>query len=1251
MEWLSGEFVDFPLKGHFSGKTNGILMNNVRTIVEALFTQRIVILDGATGTTLQRLKLSEKDFRGRQFSDHTKELKGNNDILSLTQPDIIRDLHLKYLDAGADILKTNTFTATSVSQAEYGLEKYCYEMNRVSAALAKSVVSEYVNGRQNDQRFVAGSIGPTGKTLSISPDVNNPGFRGISFKGLYDSYYEAVSGLIDGGADLLLIETIFDTLNAKAAICAIADCAREKHADIPVMISGTITDRSGRTLSGQTPAAFYYSVMHAKPISVGLNCALGASQMRPFLKEIADVATCAVSVHPNAGLPDGFGGYSEDPQMTAKILAEFADEGMVNIAGGCCGTTPEHIRAIAEALKGKKPRDKRAERHVTVFAGLEPLVVEANSLFVNIGERTNVAGSAKFKKLIASGDFESALSVARDQVEGGAQIIDVNMDDAMIDGVQAMGEFLNLVGSEPDICRIPIMIDSSKWEVIKRGLQCVQGKCIVNSISLKEGEEPFIQKANLIRRYGAAMVVMAFDEQGQADSYERKITICERSYKLLTEKVGVAPGDIIFDPNIFAVGTGIDEHRKYALDFFRAASWIRKNLPGANVSGGVSNVSFSFRGNNTVREAVNAAFLYHAIKAGLNMGIVNPTQLAVYEEIPLELRVRVEDVLLDRRNDSVERLLEFADTDAGTEKKVREQDLSWREQSVEERLRHSLVKGITDFIESDIEEARKNYGDPLRVIEGPLMDGMNSVGELFGDGKMFLPQVVKSARVMRKAVGVLTPYIDEMKKNSQAVEKVKVLLATVKGDVHDIGKNIVGVVLQCNNYEVIDMGVMVPSQDVLDRAIKENVNIIGLSGLITPSLEEMAFIASEMERLQMKVPLLVGGATTSKTHTAVKIAPNYSGTVLQVRDASLAVQVCRKLLSPDSSKQFISDIKKEYEEARTSYNENAGSKKLVSLAEARHHKLQIDFQGYSPVKPQKIGVTVFKEFSIETLSRYIDWTFFFKAWELHGQYPHILKDKEVGEQASKLLDDAHAMLSLIISNSSLRADGVIGLFPANTVGEDDIEIYEDESANNALGIVHCIRQQAMKTAESPYFSLADFVAPKYSGKLDYLGMFAVSAGNGLEQLVKHYEKDNDSYSALMAKILADRLSEAFAEYLHEQVRKKYWGYQPNENMELNDMLHVKYQGIRPAPGYPACPDHSEKTQIFDILDVPGRIGVSLTDSYMMNPAASVCGYYFANPQSRYFAIGPVSEDQLKDYSVRKNMDMQELRRCMAVQVQ
>jgi 5-methyltetrahydrofolate--homocysteine methyltransferase len=1226
-------------------------MNNVRTAIESLISKKIVILDGATGTTVQKLKLGEQDFRGNRFADHGKELKGNNDVLSLTQPEVIKKLHLDYLVAGADILKTNTFTATSVSQADYGLETYCYEMNRTSAALAKAVVDEYAKSRQGDTRFVAGSIGPTGKTLSISPDVNNPGFRGITFQELYKSYFEAVAGLIDGGADLLLIETIFDTLNAKAAICAIQDCTKEKGVDIPVMISGTITDRSGRTLSGQTPAAFYYSLMHAKPLSIGLNCALGASQMRPFLKEIADVAACAVSVHPNAGLPDGFGGYSENPETTAKILSEFADEGMINLAGGCCGTTPEHIRAIAETLKSKKPRGKRTEKNITVFAGLEPLVVEANSLFVNIGERTNVAGSAKFKKLIASGDFESALSVARDQVEGGAQIIDVNMDDAMIDGENAMSAFLNMVGSEPDICKVPIMIDSSKWEVIERGLRCVQGKCIVNSISLKEGEELFLEKAKLVMRYGAAMVVMAFDEQGQADSYERKIAICERCYKLLTEKAGVAPNDIIFDPNIFAVGTGIDEHRKYALDFIKAAAWIRKNLPNSNVSGGVSNVSFSFRGNNTVREAVNAAFLYHAIKAGMNMGIVNPTQLAVYEEIPLELRVLVEDVLLDRRDDSVERLLEYANTEVGSEKKVREQDLSWREQSVEERLRHSLVKGITDFIDADIEEARIKYNDPLRVIEGPLMDGMNAVGELFGDGKMFLPQVVKSARVMRKAVGVLTPYIDELKKNAQATKKVKVLLATVKGDVHDIGKNIVGVVLQCNNYEVIDLGVMVSSQDILDRAVKENVDIIGLSGLITPSLEEMAFVASELERLQLKVPLLVGGATTSKTHTAVKIAPHYTGTVLQVRDASLAVQVCRKLLSPDTSEKFANDIKKEYDDVRTSYNENAGNKKLVTIEVARSQKLKIDFSEYTPVKPQKMGITVFKNFSLETLSRYIDWTFFFKAWELQGQYPHILKDKEVGEQATKLLDDAHAMLSSLIRGSSLKADGVIGFFPANVIGDDDIEIYDDPVAKRILGTVHCIRQQVEKTTTTAYLSLADFIASKESGKVDYFGMFAVSAGNGLEQLVKMYENDGDSYSALMVKILADRLSEAFAEYLHEQVRKQYWGYQPDENLELNDMLHVKYRGIRPAPGYPACPDHSEKKQIFDILDVPGRIGVTLTDSYMMNPAASVCGYYFAHQQSRYFAIGPVSEEQLNDYSKRKNMSMQELKRYMAIQVQ
>ncbi len=1224
-------------------------MNNLRTMFEILLSERILILDGATGTTLQRLKLTEQDFRGKRFADHEKELKGNNDVLVLTCPEVIRDLHTNYLKAGADILKTNTFTSTSVSQDEYGLQDYCYEMNRAAASLAKSTIADFVKGNSGVQRFVAGSIGPTGKTLSISPDVNNPGFRGITFDQLYKSYYEAVSGLIDGGVDLFLIETIFDTLNAKVAICAIQDCMREKNVAIPIMISGTITDKSGRTLSGQTSAAFYYSVMHADPLSIGLNCALGASEMRPFLKEIADVAMCAVSVHPNAGLPDGFGGYKESPETTAQIIRGFADEGMINFAGGCCGTSPEHIRAIAETLKGVAPRGKRVRKNITVFAGLEPLVVDSNSLFVNIGERTNVAGSAKFKKLIASGDFEAALDVARDQVEGGAQVIDVNMDDAMIDGVKTMGDFLNMVASEPDICRVPVMIDSSKWEVIERGLQCVQGKSIVNSISLKEGESAFLEKARLVRRYGAAMVVMAFDEQGQADTYERKIAICERSYKLLTEKVGVASGDIIFDPNIFAVGTGIDEHRKYAIDFFKAAAWIRKNLPGTNVSGGVSNVSFSFRGNNTVREAVNAAFLYHAIKAGMNMGIVNPTQLAVYEEIPLELRVRVEDVLLDRRDDSVERLLEYADTAVGGDKKAREQDLSWREQSVEERLRHALVKGVTEFIDVDVEDARKKYGDPLKVIEGPLMDGMNTVGELFGEGKMFLPQVVKSARVMRKAVGVLTPYLDEMKQNAKATERIKVLLATVKGDVHDIGKNIVGVVLQCNNYEVIDMGVMVPSQDILDRAIKEKVDIIGLSGLITPSLEEMSFVASEMERLGMKMPLLVGGATTSKTHTAVKIAPNYSGAVVQVRDASLAVQVCRKLLSKDTSAQYINELKSVYETVRNNFNENASVKKLLPLEEARAKKLKIDYTWYSSVKPQKLGVSVIKGCSIDTLSRYIDWTFFFKAWELQGTYPHILKDKEVGEHASKLLDDAHRVLATIIKNNYLTADGVIGFFSANSTG-DDIELYDSES-KKVLGNVHCVRQQVAKADDSAYISLADFIAPKESGKTDYLGMFAVSAGKGLTELVAMYEKEGDSYSALMAKILADRLSEAFAEYLHEQVRKNYWGYDPSENIEISEMLHVKYHGIRPAPGYPACPDHSEKQQIFDMLKVQSNIGVSLTDSYMMNPAASVCGYYFAHPQSRYFAIGTIGADQIQDYSNRKNMDLKELKRCMAVSVQ
>jgi len=1206
--------------------------------------KRIMILDGALGTMIQKIKPGESDFRGSRFLDHTCDLKGNNDILSITQPAVISDIHHQYLNAGADIIETNTFNANAISQSDYNLSHISYEINITSAKLARTAADKFTKNNLSKPRFVAGVLGPTNRTLSISPDVNRPEYRNVTFKEIADAYYTAGSGLIDGGADIFLIETVFDTLNAKAAIYALFKLFNDRKKTYPVMISGTITDQSGRTLSGQTPAAFYHSVSHISPISIGFNCALGAAQMRPYLTELHHEATCKISVHPNAGLPNTFGGYDETPSQMADVIKSFSLDGLINIAGGCCGTTPEHIKALSETLEGIAPRKAPVKKIRSCFSGLQPLIIDDTSLFVNIGERTNVAGSAKFKKLIIQGSFEEALQVATDQVNGGAQILDVNMDDAMIDSLTAMTTFLNLIGSEPDISVIPIMIDSSKWDVLEAGLQCVQGKCIVNSISLKEGEASFIEKAETIRRYGAGMVVMAFDEKGQADSYERKIAICERSCRLLIDIVGIDPENIILDPNIFAVGTGIDEHKNYALDFFRATSWIKEHLPGVLVSGGISNVSFSFRGNSTVREAINAAFLYHAIKAGMDMGIVNPTQLAVYDEIPVDLREHVENVLLNRNDDATERLLEFAETVSEKAASLTTDKLEWRNESLDKRISHSLVKGITEFIEDDTKEALDTFDDPIQIIEGPLMNGMNIVGELFGSGKMFLPQVVKSARVMRKAVAYLTPFIEARRNAAKlSITKQKILLATVKGDVHDIGKNIVGVVLQCNNYEVIDLGVMVPCNDILQKAKELNVDIIGLSGLITPSLEEMSYVAAEMERLGFTIPLLIGGATTSKAHTAIKIAPNYSGPVIYVRDASLAVQVCRQLLSPSSKQTFVENTNRDYKELRSTYSKNDSQKSILTLEKARALKFK-NPAAYKPVTPNKTGIQTFTNYDIDSVVPYIDWTFFFKAWELKGQYPYILDDANEGEQAGKLFSDANSLIRDLIKNSSLQLKGCIGIFPANSDNSDSIKVYDLENKNNILTEIHCLRQQIVKVNDKPNVSLADFILPETSGVTDYIGFFAVSAGFGVDILVEQFEKDSDSYNSIMVKIIADRLAEAFAEKLHEIVRKEIWGYAAEESISIADMLHVKYKGIRPAPGYPACPDHSEKKQIFDLLNVEKSIDITLTESYMMQPAASVCGYYFANPESHYFSIGKIGDDQLADFAKRKDINIDSARK-------
>jgi len=1361
---------------------------SIRTELE----KRILVIDGAMGTMIQQYKLEEKDFRSKRFADFHKDLKGNNDLLSLTQPQIIKAIHKEYLKAGADIIETNTFSATTIAMADYDMQELAYELNYESAKIAKEAVLEFQKeSGDNSPRFVAGAFGPTNRTLSLSPNVNDPGFRATTFDELVVAYTEQANGLIDGGADLLLVETIFDTLNAKAALFAIQNVCKERSIKMPVMVSGTITDASGRTLSGQTTEAFLNSISHVDLLSVGLNCALGAKDMRPYLEELSDKAPFYVSAYPNAGLPNQFGEYDQDAHEMGHQIEDFLRAGFLNIVGGCCGTTPAHIKRIAELAKVSKPRKIPVADTLMHLSGLEPLTLRPESNFLNVGERTNVTGSKKFLRLINEGNYEEALSIAKDQVDGGAQVIDVNMDEGMLDSEAAMTKFLNLIASEPDISKVPIMIDSSKWTVIEAGLKCVQGKAIVNSISLKEGEEKFIEQANKVKQYGAAVIVMAFDEQGQADTLQRRIDICKRAYDVLVNKVNFTPQDIIFDPNIFPVATGMEEHRLNALDFFNATKWIKENLPYAKVSGGVSNVSFSFRGNDHVREAIHSSFLYHAVKHGMDMGIVNPAQLVVYDDIDKVLLELVEDVLLNRRDDATERLVDHAESLKGVTREKTEKDEAWRKGPVEERLSYALVKGLVEYIDVDTEEARLKLGRPLHVIEGPLMDGMNVVGDLFGSGKMFLPQVVKSARVMKKAVAYLEPYLQAEKEANRIAGIVgngrsnagKILMATVKGDVHDIGKNIVGVVLACNNYEIIDLGVMVSADKILEEAIKQEVDIIGLSGLITPSLDEMVHVAKEMERLGFKTPLLIGGATTSKVHTAVKIAQNYSGPVVHVNDASKSVPVASSLISDELRDAFMVEITKDYDRVREQ-NKNAQSQnKFISIEEARENKFPIDWNKSEIVKPTFIGNKVINDYSLAEIAEYIDWTPFFISWEMKGSYPKILKDPTRGEEARKLFDDAQAMLKKIIDEKWLRANAVIGIYPAKAVG-DDIEVYEDEAGTKTKTVFHSLRQQTKKPAGQYNVALSDFVlpqdltpkpspqdrgmAPRYhtadwinwsqnilhaksmrksptpaeeklwqelrnrkleskfrrqhpigqfiadfvcieeklivevDGEIhdhqkeyddgrtymledigyrvirfsndsvlndinnviekikteltplsfgeglgsDYIGAFALTTGIGIDEHVARFEKDHDDYSAIMLKALADRLAEAFAELMHKKVRKEFWGYAKDENLLNEDLIKEEYAGIRPAPGYPAQPDHTEKPTIWKLLDVEKNTGMILTESMAMFPTAAVSGLYFAHPQAHYFGIGKIKKDQVEDYAKRKGMSLDKAERWL-----
>jgi 5-methyltetrahydrofolate--homocysteine methyltransferase len=1215
--------------------------------LQELMEHRILVLDGAMGTMIQQERLTEEQFRGERFRGWGRELRGNNDLLTLTQPALVRHLHLDYLAAGVDIIETNTFNSTAVSLADYGMEELAYELNLAAAKLGREVIEEWRKNDRSRPRFVAGALGPTTKTASISPDVNNPGFRAVTFDQLVAAYGDAVRGLLDGGVDLLLVETIFDTLNAKAALFAIEQAFERRGARVPLIISGTITDASGRTLSGQTAEAFYNSVRHAQPLAVGLNCALGAKELRQYVEELSGVASMPVSCYPNAGLPNAFGEYDDTPESMAKEMGGWAREGFLNLVGGCCGTTPQHIHAIAQAVKGVSPR-KTPERPAALrLSGLEPLNIDETSLFVNVGERTNVTGSKAFARLILAGNYAEALSVARQQIASGAQVIDVNMDEAMLDSEKAMVTFLNLAAAEPDIARVPVMVDSSKWSVIEAGLKCLQGKGIVNSISLKEGEEEFLRQAKLVRQYGAAVVVMAFDEKGQADTLERRIAICKRCFALLTGKAGFAPGDIIFDPNIFSVATGLQEHARYGIDYIEAVRWIKANMPEVKTSGGVTNLSFSFRGNDAVREAMHTAFLYHAVQAGMTMGIVNAGQLGVYEKIDPQLLERIEDVIFARREDATERLIEFASSVKGTAREAKADD-AWRRGTVQERLTHALVNGIASHVVEDTEEARRGYARPIEVIEGPLMEGMSVVGDLFGAGKMFLPQVVKSARVMKQAVAHLVPFIEvEKAKSGEAGRsKGKLVIATVKGDVHDIGKNIVAVVLQCNNYEIVNLGVMVPAKTILETARKENASAIGLSGLITPSLEEMQHVAREMEREGMKLPLLIGGATTSRAHTAVKIAPNYSGPVVHVPDASRSVGVMQSLLSEGQRDAYVAGVRADYERVRAQHRDKKGPGPLLAIAEVRRLGLATNWSRYRPPAPARPGLTVLRDYPLDKLVPYIDWTPFFQAWELSGSFPKILEDPVVGEAARKLHAEAQGTLERLVRGKWVRANGVCGLFPAARVNHDDIEIYADAKRARVAMTFHNLRQQNQKPAGRPNLCLADFVAPKETGIEDWAGVFAVGVG-GFEKRLAEYEAKHDDYGAIMLKVLADRLAEAFAEHLHERVRREFWGYAAAEKLSGAEMIAEAYRGIRPAPGYPACPDHTEKRALFELLDAGGNADLTLTESCAMLPASAVSGFYLSHPESSYFAVGKIGRDQVEDYARRKAMSVAEAEKWLA----
>lgn len=1209
---------------------------NTKQLLTKLLKQRILLLDSAMGTMIQAHKFTENNFRGKLFINHKMPLKGDNDLLSLTQPEAILNIHRKNLQAGSDLLETNTFNATRIAQADYGMEEMNYEINYQSAQLAKQACVEF--STDDKPRFVVGVLGPTNRTASISPDINRPGFRNVSFQELVDNYIESSNALLDGGADIIMVETIFDTLNCKAALFAISEVLEQRdNKDIPIMISGTIVDASGRTLSGQTNEAFYNSVRHIKPVSIGLNCALGADELRPYVHELSNICECFISVHPNAGLPNELGEYDETPEEMAEILAEMADLGQINIVGGCFGTTPEHIAVIAQTMASKKPRILPKPIAITRLAGLEAFNITKDSNFINIGERTNVTGSLKFKRLIKEQSYEEATQVALDQVQNGAQIIDINMDEGLIESKEVMIEFLNIIATEPDIARVPMMIDSSKWEVLEAGLRHIQGKGVVNSISLKEGEENFIAQAKTILKYGAAVIVMAFDETGQADTKDRKIKICRRSYDVLVNKVGFLPEDIIFDPNIFAIGTGLAEHNNYGVDFIEATRTIKQEMPLCHVSGGVSNISFSFRGNNPLREAIHSVFLYHAIKAGMDMGIVNPGMLTLYDDIDLEVRQRIEDLLFNHRDDATERLMDIASGIQG--KKQKQADDKWRKLPIKKRLAYALVHGITEYIDIDTEDAYKELNDPLAVIEGPLMDGMNTVGDLFGDGKMFLPQVVKSARVMKKAVAWLLPLIDAQK--GKRKDNGTIIMATVKGDVHDIGKNIVGVVLGCNNYNIIDLGVMVPANKILDAAVENNADIIGLSGLITPSLDEMSDVATEMEARGMKTPLLIGGATTSRTHTALKIEPNYSSDTIWVKDASRAVGVAQNLLGSVALKQpFVTKIKQEYAQIRERRLKRPSKKVTLGLAKAREDKFQINWQESPPIKPDFTGIKILDHYSLETIAKYIDWTPFFQTWELHGRYPDILTDEVVGESASELYKDAKIMLDKIVNEKWLTAKAIFGIFPANSI-DDDVKLTHNETTYTLFNL----RQQKQKSGNN--LCLTDFIAPNENGTQDYIGAFAVTTGIGIETKLAEFEANHDDYSSILLKALADRLAEAFAEHLHKLVRTEHWGYANNEKLDNDELINEKYQGIRPAPGYPACPDHTQKELLFKLLDVKEKIGIELTESYAMYPASSVSGFYYSHPQSQYFVLGKIGEDQLQDYAKRRGIDLEKARKILA----